>query len=79
MLGRNPFINGIADEAQDVINMREKPNSRQCRLNLPSDAAVAGGLTYLGWRLGGSRARTAAANLAFVLAALSPSTLSAKS
>ena len=65
-LGRNPFVNGIADEAQDAINLKSTYNIGNT-VKLASDVGITAGLTYLGLRLGGSRARMAAA-LCFVAA-----------
>ncbi|MBS1988865.1 MAG: hypothetical protein JSS83_00020 [Cyanobacteria bacterium SZAS LIN-3] len=66
LLGRNPFVNGIADEAQDVVNITNHFNFQNV-VNVSSDAAITGGLTYLGMRFGGARAKLAA-TIGFVAA-----------
>ncbi|MBU6450762.1 MAG: hypothetical protein KGS72_03215 [Cyanobacteria bacterium REEB67] len=59
LMGKNPFVNGIADEAQDTINLKDNFNFANTA-RLTSDVGITSGLTYLGLRLGGSRARLAA-------------------
>jgi len=59
LLGKNPFVNGIADEAQDVVNMTNHFNFNNV-LTVGSDAAITGGLVYAGLRFGGTRAKLAA-------------------
>ncbi len=59
LLGKNPFVNGIADEAQDVANLYHHPGWLNV-LTVASDAGITGGLTYAAYRFGGARAKLAA-------------------
>jgi polyhydroxybutyrate depolymerase len=70
LLGRNPWVNGIADEAQDVVNLTHHLSLANT-FTVGSDAAITAGATYLGLRLaaglGGTRAKVIA-GLCFVAA-----------
>jgi len=70
ILGKNPWVNGIADEAQDVVNLKNRFNLSNT-LTVGSDVALTTGATYLAYRLalrlGGTKAKIAA-TLAFVAA-----------
>ena len=59
LLGKNPFVSGIADEAQDVANLYHHPGWLN-GLTVASDVGITGGLTYAAYRFGGSRAKLAA-------------------
>jgi polyhydroxybutyrate depolymerase len=58
LLGKNPFVSGIADEAQDVANLYHHPGWLN-GFAVASDAGITGGLTYAAYRFGG-RAKLAA-------------------
>ncbi len=59
LLGKNPFVRGLADEAQDFANLYNRP-SLQNTFMVASDVGITGGLTYLAYRCGGTRAKMAA-------------------
>jgi polyhydroxybutyrate depolymerase len=70
LLGKNPWVNGIADEAQDAVNLKDRFNLANT-FKLASDAGITAGATYLGFRLatrlGGTKAKIVGA-LCFVAA-----------
>ncbi len=70
ILGKNPWVNGIADEAQDVVNLKDRLNLSNT-LTVGSDVGITAGATYLAYRLalrfGGTKAKIAA-TLAFAAA-----------
>ena len=70
LLGKNPWVNGIADEAQDVVNVANHLNLSNT-VKVGSDIGLTAGATYLAYRLalryGGTKAKIAA-TAAFVAA-----------
>jgi polyhydroxybutyrate depolymerase len=70
LLGKNPWVNGIADEAQDVANIANHLTLGNTA-RVGSDLAITGGATYLAYRLalrfGGTKAKIAA-GAAFIAA-----------
>jgi hypothetical protein len=64
LLGKNPWVNGIADEAQDVVNLKNRFNLSNT-LTLASDLGITAGATYAGYsiamRFGGTPAKVAGA------------------
>lgn len=58
LLGKNPFVSGIAEEAQDVANLYHRPSWLN-GLTVASDVGITGGLTYAAYRFGGARAKLA--------------------